>query len=254
MRLLSLAILSQQPADPQALASVRYRARLGLRDGQDNLSTEAVEQTVRLERVRDQWLIIGGDDAQITSAPAQATAPLARATIPTDSAPAIGSAVEMLSRSLAVAPMEIHLVSSEALTWSNACLGVTQLGVTCEPGDTPGFRIILEWSGQRYEYHTDANGLRVRPGKEGPVIAGSVAGSAAREKLANSLGIPADYVRIVTSTLMEWSDACLGMAMPGVSCAPGVVPGFLVTLEAQGRQFQYHTNADASVVILATAP
>jgi hypothetical protein len=42
--------------------------------------------------------------------------------------------------------------------------------------------------------------------------------------------------------------------MPGKSCDPGVIPGYSITLEAQGRQFQYHTNADASVVILATAP
>lgn len=254
VQLSSLAITSQRPANPKALATIHYRARLSLRDGQHDFSTQAVEQTVQLERIRNRWLIIGGDQAQVTSAPAQATAPLPEITVPSDSAPATGAAIETLANALGVAPTQVKLASSEALTWPDHCLGVTQLGVRCQPGETPGFRIILESGRQRYEYHTDAYGILVRPSKGGPVIASAAAVSAARDTLAGMLGISADQVHQVSNALTEWPDSCLGIAMPGASCDPGITPGYLITLEAQGHQFEYHTNADASVVVPVAVP
>lgn len=254
MQLLALATTSQQPTNPHALASIHYRAKLDLRDGRQIVSTKAVEQTVQLARVRGQWLILGGDEAQVTSAPVQAAAPSAEATVPADSAPATGAAIEMLARSLSIAPAEIQVVSDEALTWPDACLGVTRLGVMCKLGETPGFRIILESGGQRYEYHTDAIGLHIWPGREGPVVASAVAKLAAQEMLGKTLGISASEVRVVSSTMMEWPDACLGVTAPGQSCPPGVTPGHLIALEAQGRQFEFHTNADASFVAPVAAP
>lgn len=254
VQLVALAVSAPQPANPQVLASVHYRARLRFDDGQSAADTKQIEQTVQLERVGDKWLIIGGDEMQITSAPVQTGVPSAEATVPIDSASATGAAVEMLAKSLGVAPLQITVVSREALSWPDACLGVTQPGVLCKPGETPGFRIILESGGQRYEYHTDATGLLVMPGKEGPVVANSVAALAAQEMLAGKLGIPSSQVSVVSKALMEWPDSCLGVSMTDGPCVAGVTPGYLITLEAQGQQVEYHTNADASVVVPAAAP
>ena len=163
LQLLSLAISTQQPANPQVLASVHYKARVRLNSGQDISDTKLVEQTIQLEHLGDKWLIIGGDEAQISSVPASTVVPSAAATVPSDSASATGAAVEMLSSSLKSAPALIKVVSREALTWPDGCLGVKQPGIQCTPGETPGFRIILEAGGQRYEYHTDSTGLLVLP-------------------------------------------------------------------------------------------
>ena len=254
LQLLSLTVTAQQPADPQVLASVHYRLRLRLRNGQEITDTRLIEQTVQLEHLGDKWLIIGGDEAQTTSVAPQASAPSAQATVPNDSASATGAAIEMLAGTLGIAPLEIKVVSSEALSWPDGCLGVTRPGVLCTRGETPGFRIILETGGQRYEYHTDSTGVMVLPGKEGPVIANSVAASAAQETLAAKLGIPADQVRVVSKTLVEWPDDCLGVAMSDKPCSAQVTPGYLITLEAQGQQIDYHTNADASVIVPGVAP
>jgi hypothetical protein len=56
----------------------------------------------------------------------------------------------------------------------------------------------------------------------------------------------------VSAQLIEWPDSCLGMALPGVACSQVVTPGYLIVLEANGVQFEYHTNADGSVIVPGT--
>jgi hypothetical protein len=51
---------------------------------------------------------------------------------------------------------------------------------------------------------------------------------------------------------VDWPDACLGVTRPEVMCAQVITPGFRIVLAAQGREYEYHTNADGSVVVPAT--
>jgi hypothetical protein len=52
----------------------------------------------------------------------------------------------------------IAAFSAEFVQWPDSCLGVTSDGVFCAEVITPGFRIILEYAGTQYEYHTDTAG------------------------------------------------------------------------------------------------
>lgn len=52
----------------------------------------------------------------------------------------------------------VTIVAVEAVEWPDACLGVALPDVMCAQVITPGYRIILEVDGGRYEYHTDRNG------------------------------------------------------------------------------------------------
>lgn len=82
---------------------------------------------------------------------------------------AVDNAVEMLATENAVRPDDINIVSVEEVVWSNSCLGVQTPGLMCMQVLTPGYRIVLETGGKRYEYHTDdAGGKIVEAGSPRP--------------------------------------------------------------------------------------
>jgi hypothetical protein len=64
-------------------------------------------------------------------------------------------AKEDLAQQLNLAPDDIQLISVEEVDWSDTSLGCPQPGMMYAQVITPGFRVILEAGGQRYEYHTD---------------------------------------------------------------------------------------------------
>ena len=53
---------------------------------------------------------------------------------------------------------EIVVESAAFQVWSSTCLGAASEGEACGDAITPGFVIIIEVEGTRYEYHTDDNG------------------------------------------------------------------------------------------------
>jgi len=82
---------------------------------------------------------------------------------------------------------------------------------------------------------------------------GSAVESAAVQTLAETLGVSADTISVVSSEAVEWPDSCLGVSDPEVMCASVITPGFLVLLEADGQSYELHTNEDGSVVVQANA-
>jgi hypothetical protein len=70
--------------------------------------------------------------------------------------------------------------------------------------------------------------------------------------LAQNLGITPDQINLVSTEAVEWADACLGVQTEGVSCAQVVTPGFKVILDVKGKQVEFHTNQDATVIRPAT--
>ncbi len=98
--------------------------------------------------------------------------------------------------------------------------------------------------------HTNQDGSVVAP--EQAVQAPGPAQQTAVKQLAANLGIPESSVKPASSTLMEWPDGCLGAAQQGVMCSQIVTPGYLIVLEAGGRQYEYHTNQDGSMIVPGT--
>ena len=65
------------------------------------------------------------------------------------------------------------------------------------------------------------------------------------------LNLTADQIKVVNVQEMEWPDGCLGVVHMGMMCTQQIVPGFLVILEANGVQYEFHTNQDGSLVVPA---
>src|SRR5574341_363262 len=72
--------------------------------------------------------------------------------------------------------------------------------------------------------------------------------NAAVQALAAALGLPVDQIKLVSIDAVEWPDGCLGVRRLGVLCIQVITPGFRIVLEANGKQYEYHTNADGSVL------
>ncbi len=169
---------------------------------------------------------------------------------PADLTPAQRAAMNALMEQLSLFADKIKLVSTEAVTWPNGCLGIVRMGVMCTQNEVPGFKIVLEANGQKYEFHTNQDGSIV-------MLAEGAQDSAAVEEvvikqLAANLGLQESDISVVSSTTIEFNDACMGVAMEGVMCAQMVTPGHIIVLEANSVQYEYHTSADGSRVQPAT--
>lgn len=81
--------------------------------------------------------------------------------IATDLTPAQRAAIQALSEQHNIATDQIKLVSTEAETWPDGCLGVALPGMMCTQALVDGFRILLSAGGQVYEYRTNQDGSLV---------------------------------------------------------------------------------------------
>src|SRR5205807_8144006 len=97
-----------------------------------------------------------GDDA--TAAPPPPGAPQPNAPTP----PVAQVAQATLARDLGISADDVKIVSVEAVEWNDSSLGCPKPGMNYLQVITPGYRIILEAQGQRYEYHTDQQRSVVR--------------------------------------------------------------------------------------------
>ena len=170
--------------------------------------------------------------------------------IPVDLSPAQRAAMSDLAQSLGVPVSEVNLVSTEAVTWPNGCMGVPRVGALCTQGQVPGYRLVLSAKGQQYEYHTNLDGSIIVP-SEAMQVPGP-AETAAIKQFVKNLGISESDVKLVSGAPVEWPDSCLGVALDHVMCAQIVTPGYIIVLEAGDKQYEYHTNNDASVIMPAT--
>jgi len=75
----------------------------------------------------------------------------------------------------------------------------------------------------------------------------------ARADLAQQLQIDIDTITLVSVDQVDWPDACMGIQTPGVMCAQVITSGYKVVLEANGKQYEYHTNESGSRVRLVGA-
>jgi hypothetical protein len=91
--------------------------------------------------------------------------------------------------------------------------------------------------------------LVTRPTAEEWKNAPAAALSAAAD-LAQRLKIDIDTIKLVSVEQIDWPDACMGIQQPGVMCAQVITSGYKVVLEANGQQYEYHTNETGSVVRL----
>jgi len=168
-----------------------------------------------------------------------------------DLTPAQRAVITILSESVGLPIDQITLVSTEAVTWPDGCLGVQSLGVVCTQALVDGFKIILEADGDQYEFHTNQDGSAVVLAVGEPSSSGSLEDTMIKQ-LANNLGLNEKDITVVSNAEVEFNDACLGVSMPDVMCAQVITPGRIIVLEADGVQYEYHTSADGIHTVPAT--
>jgi hypothetical protein len=72
------------------------------------------------------------------------------------------TARQILAQQLRIDFNAIQFVSVEQVEWPDACLGVPIPDALCATVVTPGYRVVLEVEGRRFEYHTNDSGSDVR--------------------------------------------------------------------------------------------
>lgn len=70
----------------------------------------------------------------------------------------------------------------------------------------------------------------------------------AAQNLAESLGIDVGAVEIVSVQQVEWRDSSLGCPRPGQNYLMVITPGFRIILEADGEQYEYHSDMQGNMV------
>ncbi|HEY5729541.1 MAG TPA: hypothetical protein VIS72_05785 [Anaerolineales bacterium] len=169
----------------------------------------------------------------ITEQPTREAAPMT---------PAQTAALTHLSETLNLPVDQIALVSTEAVIWSDGCLGVHPPDVMCTQALVEGYKIVFEADGAEYELHTNEMGSAVVI--DGGVELNSMIEVVLIKQLAENLGLDTGSITVVSNEPAEFGNTCLGVAMENVMCAEAITPGRIVILESDGIQYEYRISDD----------
>ena len=81
-------------------------------------------------------------------------------------------------------------------------------------------------------------GTPIAPSAAAPVVAA----------IGVDLGVPPESVQLITFEPREWPDSSLGCPQPDMLYAQVVTPGYLVVVEVEGEQIEYHTDKRGTIV------
>jgi hypothetical protein len=168
---------------------------------------------------------------------------------------ALQRARDDLASRLNVDSGEISVIGAEAVDWSDASLGCPEPGKVYAQVITPGYRIVLEARGQRYEYHSDSEAkqlilcqndqerlqtMRQKSSPEQAVIS-------AQQDLASRLRIAIDEVTVARVTEEMFPAGDLGCPCPGCPSSPmtGLVEGQRIILTARDKEYEYRARGMA---------
>ncbi|MEO7909374.1 MAG: hypothetical protein ABIV47_06955 [Roseiflexaceae bacterium] len=210
-----------------------------------------------------------------TSAPAPTTAPASTAAIPAASPTAshddgaatappelVNTAQIQLALHLKASPANLLLQDATAKQWPDGALGCPQDGQVYPQVITPGFLLIFTNAAQSEQYlvHTGPNpsqmllcvsgqpvNLLLKP-VAAPAGPDARMGELARTALARELAVAEADIAVVSVEENEWRDSSLGCPKPGVNYLQVITPGYKITLEAQGRRYEYHSDTNRRVV------
>lgn len=181
--------------------------------------------------------------------PAPANTPAEEATPESQYPAGVEAARQQLAADLDVEPEAITVASFEAREWPDACLGLPEEGQMCAEVITPGYLVALNAEDQIYSARTNQDGsVVVFEGEEGE--RGDLPGAvvAARQALAEQLGMSPDQIEVIAYEQQEWSDSCLGLGGPDEACLQVITPGWQVTLGADGQAHEFRTDETGDAV------
>lgn len=84
-----------------------------------------------------------------------------------------------------------------------------------------------------------------------PVPEEARAETAAREALAQHLGLEMAQITLRSLAAVDWPDTCLGLTLTDRVCQAAVTPGFRVVLDTAQASYEVRTNQAAQTVLIA---
>jgi hypothetical protein len=69
--------------------------------------------------------------------------------------------------------------------------------------------------------------------------------------LSTRLSLEPELVRVLSAESITWPNAALGCPLPGEVYAEGTVPGFRIRLEAENKEYFYHTDRTGQIILCA---
>jgi len=71
---------------------------------------------------------------------------------------------------------------------------------------------------------------------------------AVTQRLSDNLGLTKTDIIVASNQEVEFGNACMDIAFPGVMCAQVVTPGRVIVLEAGGIEYEYHTSIEGDLI------
>jgi hypothetical protein len=160
-----------------------------------------------------------------------------------------------LAQRLGTRTSEIRVVEVTAVEWHDASLGCPEPGMAYTQVITPGFRVVLEAEGNRYEYHTDEEQRTVCCDSAGtPPFRGVKSAETVRiamEDLARRLGTPVADIDLVAVLGQEFPADVFYCRATKAKVARDessvVIPGESILLSAAGKRYEYHATDQAVI-------
>lgn len=158
----------------------------------------------------------------------------------------------------------VVIVEATPTEFPSTALGCPDPGKMYAEVIVPGYVVIAEAGGERYQFHTDADGSQVircgEPSKgdrkmETPTTpAGEPLIRSATELVSRETGLAASELTLVSAEAVEWPDTSLGCPQPGMMYAQVITPGFRLLFQGPGGDmFEVHTNRSGSSMVLCPA-
>ena len=168
----------------------------------------------------------------------------------------MNAVIKDVSRNENIPQTRLRISGYSSETWRNGCLEVLKPGEMCTQALVPGYKVTVSDGSQRWIYHTDKNGRKLRLasgnlGDSGSQLPNSVKSQVIRDA-AQRLGQPVSNFFIMQVQQKTWKDGCLELRDANTICSQVLVPGYRVIVGTKGQSLVYHTNKSGSVIKLNT--
>lgn len=162
----------------------------------------------------------------------------------------VDQVVADLAARLEIASSAVEILALEDVVWPDASLGCPAPGKMYAQVETPGWLITLRAEDKTYSYHADQRGnyvlcqdgepLEPLSQQEGHMHNQTVQQAIA--DLASRLDVAESQIELVSLEEVTWRDGSLGCPEPGRAYTQALVNGSRIVLEADDRQWHYHSG------------
>lgn len=137
-------------------------------------------------------------------------------------------------------PSKVILLKTSEKTWINNCLELPNANEECNPGEVPGFLILLYADNYVFEVHSDEHSQNIRAINYLSQYSSPL--EVAIRYLSVVEGLSSEEINVITFDPVEWPDSCLGVVEDGTVCVPVITPGYKILLDANGIPYEFHAD------------